>query len=373
MRRSASSVALLATLSLTLTACGGDSEKEASNSSSEAAGSSSPAESSSEAESGGDAAWEPVTVEHAFGSTTVPEEPERVATIDWANQETPLALGISPVGMAKMTWGDDNGDGIQPWTDKALQELGAKAPVLFDETDGYDFEAIAESDPDVILAGYSGMSEEDYATLSKIAPTIAFPDAPWATEWDKAILQNAKGLGQEAEGEELVDELRGEIEKAVAEHPEIKGKSAMFMTHVDLTDLSEINFYAADDTRSKFLEDLGMKIPDSIKKHSEPGKYAGKISTEKADELADVDVIITYGGGELYEALSADPVLSQLPAVKNKAIVALDGESPVGAAANPTALSIPENVPLYVEEISKALAGEGSGAKASGAKASSAK
>ncbi len=43
--------------------------------------------------------------------------------------------------------------------------------------------------------------------------------------------------------------------------------------------------------------------------------YSGSISTERAEELADVDVIITYGGQELIDALEGDPVLSQLPAV----------------------------------------------------------
>ena len=30
--------------------------------------------------------------------------------------------------------------------------MGAETPVLFDETDGIDFEAVADTDPDVILA-----------------------------------------------------------------------------------------------------------------------------------------------------------------------------------------------------------------------------
>ncbi len=31
-------------------------------------------------------------------------------------------------------------------------------PVLFDETDGIDFEAVADTNPDVILASYSGLT-----------------------------------------------------------------------------------------------------------------------------------------------------------------------------------------------------------------------
>ena len=50
--------------------------------------------------------------------------------------------------------------------------------MLFDETDGIDFEAVADTEPDVILAGYSGLTQEDYDTLSEIAPVVAYPEAP---------------------------------------------------------------------------------------------------------------------------------------------------------------------------------------------------
>ncbi|WP_435769080.1 iron-siderophore ABC transporter substrate-binding protein [Nocardioides sp. SYSU DS0651] len=339
MKRLATSAAVLA-LTVSLAACGEDAQD---------------AEDSSEGSGSGD--WEAVTVEHAFGETVIEERPERVATIDFANQEVPLALGIVPVGMSKMTWGDDDGDGVQQWTEDKLEELGAETPVLFDETDGYDFEAIAGTEPDVILAGYSGMTEDDYKTLSEIAPVVAYPDDPWATEWRDSIVQNAKGLGMEEEGEQLVADLEKTIADAVAEHPELEGTTGMFLTHVDPADLSEINFYSAADTRSKYLLDLGMEIaPSIVEATGDSGDYAGSISGERADQLSDVDVIITYGGQELIDALKGDPVLSQLPAVKNDAVVNLDGSKAIGTAANPTALSVPYLVEEYVALLADAAA-----------------
>ncbi len=234
-RRITAPVAALS-LALALAACGDESSADSTTA---AAG------------GGGEGGWTPVTVEHAFGETVIEEQPERVATIDFANQEVPLALGIVPVGMSKMTWGDDDGDGVQQWTEDRLEQLGAETPVLFDETDGYDFEAIAGTEPDVILAGYSGLTEDDYNTLSEIAPVVAYPDQPWATEWRDSILQNAAGLGMAEEGEELVADLEQTIADAGAAHPELEGTTGMFLTHVDPADLSEINFYSAADTRSK--------------------------------------------------------------------------------------------------------------------------
>ena len=55
----------------------------------------------------------PVTIEHAFGETTITEQPDRVASVAWANHEVPLALGIVPVIQEKVTWGDDEAEQAQ--------------------------------------------------------------------------------------------------------------------------------------------------------------------------------------------------------------------------------------------------------------------
>ena len=42
----------------------------------------------------------PITIQHAYGETVIESKPERIATVDWENQDTPLALGIAPVGVS---------------------------------------------------------------------------------------------------------------------------------------------------------------------------------------------------------------------------------------------------------------------------------
>jgi iron complex transport system substrate-binding protein len=296
-----------------------------------------------------------ITIEHAFGTTTLPEKPERVATVAWANQEVPLALGVVPVGMAAATFGDDNGDGILPWVSEKLEELGGEAPVLFDETDGIDFEAVADTDPDVILAAYSGLTQEDYDTLSEIAPVVAFPETAWGTPWREMIELNSAGMGMAEEGKELIADLDRQISDATAGFPTIAGKKTMFLTHVDPTDLSEVSYYTTHDTRAMFFEDLGLATPESVATASaETELFSGTISTEQADVLDDVDIIVTYGDDELVSTLEADPLLSQIPAVANKAIVNLPSTTPVGTAANPTPLSISWVLEDYLTLISEA-------------------
>ncbi|WP_394254438.1 iron-siderophore ABC transporter substrate-binding protein [Pseudoclavibacter helvolus] len=318
-----------------------------------AACSTTPATDSPAGEASGD--FTPITIEHALGTIEITEKPERIATVNWANQEVPLALGVVPVGMARADFGDDNGDGILPWVSEKLEELGGETPVLFDETDGVDFEAVADTNPDVILAAYSGLTQEDYNTLSEIAPVVAYPDTAWATSWRDMIRLNSQGMGLEAEGDALITELEGEIEATAAKYPAIQGKKTMFLTHVDETDLSQVSFYTTHDTRSAFFEDLGMAFPQSlIDASASTDQFSQTISAEQTDTLADVEIIVTYGGEDLVQTLQGDPVLSQIPAVANGSIVNLPGTEPLGTAANPTPLSISWILDDYVALLSQA-------------------
>lgn len=73
--------------------------------------------------------------------------------------------------------------GLHEWTDEAFASLGESNLNVFDDTDGFDYEAISDAAPDVILAAYSGMTEEEYETLSAIAPVVPFEETAWKTSW----------------------------------------------------------------------------------------------------------------------------------------------------------------------------------------------
>ena len=291
----------------------------------------------------------PITIEHVFGTTTIEAQPERVATVAWSNHEVPLALGIVPVGMSKVTWGDDNDNGVLPWVEDKLDELDAETPVLFDDTDAIDFEAVADTQPDVILAAYSGLTQEEYDTLSKIAPVVAYPDVAWGTSVEDMILMDSKALGLEAEGEKLVDDVEGEIDAALAAHSELEGKKVLF-AYIDPSDLSQVGFYTSHDTRPGFLADHGLPMPAIVEEETAgTDEFYVSVSSEEADRFDDVDVFVTYGDadGELIAQMQADPLLSQIPAVANGSIVILQDSTPLAASANPSPLSIMWGVDDY--------------------------
>lgn len=299
----------------------------------------------------------PVTIEHVFGETVIESQPERIATVAWANHEVPLALGVVPVGMSKATWGDDDGDGVLPWVEDKLEELGAETPVLFDETDGIDFEAVADTNPDVILASYSGLTQEDYDTLSKIAPVVAYPEVAWGTSWEQMTLMNSEAIGLAAEGEALVDELHAEIDATLAEYPELADAKVLF-SYIDPSDLSQIGFYTSLDTRPGFLEGIGMPAPTVVAEESAGSElFYTTVSSEQADRFADVDVFVTYGDadGAIIEQLQADPLLAQIPAIAAGRIAILENSTPLAASANPSPLSIGWGIDDYFALLSAPL------------------
>jgi iron complex transport system substrate-binding protein len=346
--RSILGTAVAGTLALTLAACSSSSSQGAS-SSPESSPAASPASASADTF--------PVSIDHALGTTTIQSKPERIATVAWANHEVPIALGVVPVGMSKATWGDDDNDGVLPWVEDALTAMGASTPVLFDETDGINFEAVADTKPDVILASYSGLSQEEYDTLSKIAPVIAFPEVAWGTSWEDMVRMNATALGMTAEGDQLIADDVAAVQQALAAHPDLVGKKVLF-SYIDPTDFSQVGFYTSHDTRPGFLASLGFPMPAIVDEASASTKeFYTTVSAEQAEKFDDVDLFVTYGdaGSDFVAQLQADPLLSKIPAIAKGHVAVLENSTPLAASANPSPLSIAWGVDDYFALLEGAL------------------
>lgn len=296
----------------------------------------------------------PITIEHAFGETVIESEPKRVATIAWANQDVPLALGITPVGISIANYGVTDDSGLLPWTKQAYEALGSQPMTLFNDITGLDFEAINAADPDVILAAYSGITEEEYLLLSEIAPVVAYPRAAWQTYWREQILMDATGMGKVDEGEALVKNIEDEISMAVSNYPAIAGKSAAFFWF-NPTDLGKFYIYLPADPRVAYLSDLGMTFPESVLGVAENSdSFAVELSAEQVGILNDVDIIFTYGTETLLDTMQSDALIGSLTAVKNGAVVTIEDGTPLAASCTPSPLSIPETLTAYLEKINAA-------------------
>lgn len=297
----------------------------------------------------------PITIKHAFGETVIPKKPERVVTIAWANHDVALALGVVPVGFSAANYGVQDDSGLLPWTAKKLQELGVTNPNVFQDTAGLDFEAISDANPDVILAAYSGITKEEYETLSQIAPVVAYPETPWVISWRDQIRMNAAGLGMAEEGEQLIRDIEKLIADKIAPHPEIKGTKAVF-AYFSPSDLSSFYIYLPGDPRAELLGEFGMEFPESVNRYVTPDSgFALSLSAENADALNGADIIVAYGDEALLKALQADPVFGKIPAIQRGSMVLFPDGSPLAAAANPNPLSIEYTIDDYVKLIVEAI------------------
>ncbi|QWZ07052.1 iron-siderophore ABC transporter substrate-binding protein [Nocardioides panacis] len=287
----------------------------------------------------------PVTINHVFGSTTIPEAPTRVATVSWVNADVALALGVVPVGMARDEWGG-NANGSTPWKDAALERLGAPigsdaAPAQYSEADGINYTAIARTAPDVILAAYSGLTKPEYTKLSKIAPVVAYPEIAYGTSWQDSTEMIGEALGREEAAEALVDTTERTIDDEVAAYPQLGGKTFIY-GNLEPASADGVNVYTEADNRPRFLDELGMKQAPVVEQNTEDDQaFFIPWSAERADEL-EADVFVTWVPDEKTVAqIEKDPLLGQIPAVRRGSWVADSDNTLTLSVSASSPLSLP--------------------------------
>ncbi|MGM7667035.1 iron-siderophore ABC transporter substrate-binding protein [Microbacterium sp. A93] len=312
-----------------------------------AGGSGSDSSGSTVASASSDATF-PRTVKHVYGETEIPAQPERVATVSWVNQDVALALGVVPVGVAATEYGGNDQQSTD-WFDAALEESGGEAPEQYSEADGINFEALAATEPDLILAAYSGITQEEYDKLSEIAPVVAYPEdaAAFTTAWQDSTRLIGEALGKDEKAEEVIADVEGQVAQAAEEYPALEGTT--FLTGaVDPAAADQIYLFTAADNRPKFLTSLGMELAPVLAENQDAqDAFFLTWSPERADEL-DSDIFVTSAADDsVAEAIAADPLLSKIPAVRDDTLVLQTDQQEVLSTSAASPLSIPwalENV-----------------------------
>jgi len=292
----------------------------------------------------------PVTIKHAFGETVIEKSPERIVTWGWGNHDALLALGVVPVAMPFSTYGGGD-NGLHPWVEERLQQLGAATPLQLADGSDIPFEQIAAQKPDVIIAVFSGLDAEQYARLSQIAPTVAYPDQPWSTPWQEVTRTIGQIVGKPAEAEQLVADTLQFVADEAAKYPEIAGTSFAGVNDFD----GSISVYDALDARMRFLTDIGLVLAPSVTELSpKDGSFYYPLSYELFDQLKS-DILITY-----YETQAASdeffakPYARSQPQFQKGAFASLVGIEYVAAVSPPSALSLRWGFPHYAEIIAAA-------------------
>ncbi|NOK63321.1 MAG: ABC transporter substrate-binding protein [Chloroflexi bacterium AL-W] len=291
----------------------------------------------------------PVTIDHTFGSTTISEVPERVVTIGYSEQDPVLALGVVPVAIRD--WFGDQPSAVWPWAQDQLG--GAEPEVLQMDFGQLNFEVIAALQPDLLIATHSGITEEEYETLSEIAPVVAqsgdYPD--FGMPWQKQTRVIGQALGRAEQAEELVAEVEARIDEARQANPVFETSTVAWTFPAD--DAGQLWVVGPNTLPVRFLQSLGLQYPDDVADFVGEQDSA-QISGERL-ELLDVDVLILQASTDAErDALESNPLYNQLAVVQDGRTVFFVGQDDplYGALSFSTVLSlsfaIEELVPLWL-------------------------
>lgn len=333
MRRLMTTATTALLLAVGLAACGGDDEPPA------------------PATSDGAAAF-PVTLTHKFGTTVVPAEPKRIVVVGLVEQDALLAVGVVPV--ATTEWFGEHPGAVWPW---AQDELGSAAkPEVLTNTDGIQFEKVAAQRPDLILGVYSGLTQDDYDTLSKIAPTVAQPkdSIDFGASWQVVTRTVGTAVGRADRASQVVTDVESKIAAAKAANPAFASATGLMATTYE-----GYWVYGSQDPRGRLLTDLGFRLPDGLDAVTGT-EFGANISRERTD-LLDVDALVwlVTSYDEDSAKVHADPLYAKLDVMKQSREVYLEeGELLGGATSFISALSLPFLVDGLVPQLAAAVDGD---------------
>lgn len=290
-----------------------------------------------------DAAAERV-VEHAYGSTEVPADPQRVIALGWSDVENALALGVTPVGFR-----DWFGAGLNPWA----AELAEGEPFSVETPeDGFLYEEILSLEPDLIFAN-DGMTEAAYDRLSDIAPTVGPIEGgdSYGVPWDTALLCTGEILGREDDAREFVGDVEARIEEVREAHPEYAGVQVGMGFPPGAGGQPALATSA--DPRFQTLLNIGLSPSDAVVALDEQGETgAVEFGLEELDRFeADLLLLYSYTDEVRTEAL-AMPAFAALDVVREDRVIWMPSDV-ADALTFGTALSIDyvlEKLPPLIAE-----------------------
>lgn len=304
------SITLLAAVLVNMTACGGD---ESSTTTTAAAMS------------------DTREFTHAFGTSEIPTEPQRIVTTQDQNALLPLLeLGVKPIGSTG-------------FLDPETGEGSFRRTEGFD-TSGIEFvgsylepnvEAIAALDPDLIV-GAANQDPDVVALLEGIAPTIGID--VFGRSLTEALLDFGDLVGQTDRAAELHDAYTARIDEL---------KAAVDERHPGLT----VTIVSTFEAGTFVLQDCGQAM-GTVAHDLDLGRPAAQQDLDRLacqqnptfsvellpDHDADVVLVVDYSGdvsgdaGSETRGFLAQPIWQQLQASQNGQLHVIDGTVTVGAA-----------------------------------------
>ena len=253
------------------------------------------------------------SLETAYGTVEVADDPARVVTLYTNALDTSLTAGVKPLG-AVATRG---GDGVARYFGE--QADGVEIVGTPRET---NIEAVAALAPDVILASPQ-LPEAQYDLLSRIAPTVVPDVEPYQMEsWENEARVYGKALGRREAVDDAIAEIDAKAE-ALSERQNGSPTASLIRWMPQGAIVMADNIFAGTLlAKSGFTVDDGGTVKEG-RPHSDP------LSLENLSRI-DNDWLflatLNAEGDEAYEAARQSPAFERLDVVQRDRVVSVDGQ-----------------------------------------------
>ncbi len=250
-----------------------------------------------------------ISMQHAMGTSEIPENPKKIVILTNEGTEALLALGVKPVGAVTGVAGE--------WYEHTKNELGDVKPV--GKEGAPNVEAIAALKPDLII-GNKMRHEKIYDQLSAIAPTV-FSDTIRGA-WKDNFKFYAEVLNKESEGDKAIQAYESKIASIKEDYKDKLDTEISLVRFMD----GKTRIYLGDTFSGTILKEIGFKRPAT----QQGTEFVNEIGKERLNE-ADGDVMFyfTYELGDgkglaREKEWLNDPLFNSLNVVKNNKAYKVD-------------------------------------------------
>jgi iron complex transport system substrate-binding protein len=252
----------------------------------------------------------PRIVEHQYGSTEVPADPQRIVALSEEFLLADLlALGVRPVAS---TSNDPTGFvGIDPASTEGIEVIASV---------DFNLEQLAALRPDLILAYPDYIDLVGYDQVNAVAPTVAIGTVD--SDWREQFELTASALGLDAEGATVIGDVEAELDEA----SQVLDGEAMSVASISPGPL--VRAYTDERTNlTEIMAELGIVfVPDSGDT-DDNGRITlslEQLGVLSGDTLVLLQTNVIDGEDQAVADIEASPLWPSLPAVESGRVIELD-------------------------------------------------
>ncbi|OZD06931.1 hypothetical protein CH275_06875 [Rhodococcus sp. 06-235-1A] len=225
------------------------------------------------------------TVQHAFGDTNIPVDPQRVAVLDGDRTlEAVVALDVQPIAAVKPPLTGDYAPVVRSRLATEPTDIGSADADI-------DVEALTAVEPDLIVMRTTGEDNRAlYEQVRSIAPTVVVEYTP--ASWQNTLEQVGDIFDRRESADGLLADYRRAVDESAARAP--RDDSTLTVARVRADSLR----YMTQDGSFPYsvLADLGYRAPAQQDRGSDAVQTVD-VSPELIDVLAADDILLLTDAG----------------------------------------------------------------------------